>query len=111
MHGCHVTSREAILFMKYEHCGKCKGSFKPDQSPFSSILHTAYFLFDESTLHFSIIILQPLSRLSVHVSRNSMAWYDTPLLDKTKIIIWKAQGVPQFQSHKVQTGISMLHQD
>ena len=27
-HGCHVTSREAMLFMKYEHYGKCKGSFK-----------------------------------------------------------------------------------
>ena len=27
-HGCHVTSREAMLFMKYEHYGKCKGTFK-----------------------------------------------------------------------------------
>ena len=31
IHGCHVTSREAILFMKYEHYGKCKGSFKDSQ--------------------------------------------------------------------------------
>ena len=28
---CHVTSREAMLFMKYEHFGKCKGSFKDSQ--------------------------------------------------------------------------------
>ena len=28
IHGCHVTSREEMLFMKYEHFGKCKGSFK-----------------------------------------------------------------------------------
>ena len=31
IHGCHVTSRDAMLFMKYEHCGKCKGSFKDSQ--------------------------------------------------------------------------------
>ena len=31
IHGCHVTSREAMLFMKYEHYGKCKGSFKDSQ--------------------------------------------------------------------------------
>ena len=31
IHGCHVTSREAMLFMKYEHFGKCKGSFKDSQ--------------------------------------------------------------------------------
>ena len=31
IHGCHVTSREAMLFMKYEHYGKCKGSFKDMQ--------------------------------------------------------------------------------
>ena len=28
IHGCNVTSREAMLFMKYEHYGKCKDSFK-----------------------------------------------------------------------------------
>ena len=27
----HVTSREAMLFMKYEHYGKCKGSIKDSQ--------------------------------------------------------------------------------
>ena len=26
-----MTSREAMLFMKYEHYGKCKGSFKDPQ--------------------------------------------------------------------------------
>ena len=26
-----MTSREAMLFMKYEHFGKCKGSFKDSQ--------------------------------------------------------------------------------
>ena len=26
-----MTSREAMLFMKYEHYGKCKGSFKDSQ--------------------------------------------------------------------------------
>ena len=31
IHGCHVMSREAMLFMKYEHYGKCKGSFKDSQ--------------------------------------------------------------------------------
>ena len=31
IHGCHVTSREAMLFMKYEHYCKCKGSFKDSQ--------------------------------------------------------------------------------
>ena len=31
IHGCHVTSREAMLFMKYEHYGKCKGSFEDSQ--------------------------------------------------------------------------------
>ena len=31
IHGCHVTSREAMLFIKYEHYGKCKGSFKESQ--------------------------------------------------------------------------------
>ena len=31
IHGCHVTSREEMLFMKYEHYGKCKGSFKDSQ--------------------------------------------------------------------------------
>ena len=31
IHGCHVTSREAMLLMKYEHYGKCKGSFKDSQ--------------------------------------------------------------------------------
>ena len=31
IHGCHVTSREAMLFMKYEHYGTCKGSFKDSQ--------------------------------------------------------------------------------
>ena len=31
IHGCHVTSREAMLIMKYEHYGKCKGSFKNSQ--------------------------------------------------------------------------------
>ena len=30
IHGCHVTSREAML-MKYEHYCKCKGSFKDSQ--------------------------------------------------------------------------------
>ena len=27
----HVTSHEAMLFMKYEYYGKCKGSFKDSQ--------------------------------------------------------------------------------
>ena len=33
IHGCHMTSREAMLFMKYEHYGKChsNGSFKDSQ--------------------------------------------------------------------------------
>ena len=31
IHGCRLTSREAMLFMKYEHYGKCKGSFKDSQ--------------------------------------------------------------------------------
>ena len=31
IHGCHVTSHEAMLFMKYDHYGKCKGSFKDSQ--------------------------------------------------------------------------------
>ena len=31
IHWCHVTSREAMLFMKYEHYGKCQGSFKDSQ--------------------------------------------------------------------------------
>ena len=28
IHGYHVASREAMLLMKYEHYGKCKGLFK-----------------------------------------------------------------------------------
>ena len=28
IHGCFVTSREEMLFVKYEHYGKCKGSFR-----------------------------------------------------------------------------------
>ena len=31
IHGCHVTSRDAMLFMKYEYYGKCIGSFKDSQ--------------------------------------------------------------------------------
>ena len=31
IHGCHATSREAMLIMKYEHYDKSKGSFKDSQ--------------------------------------------------------------------------------
>ena len=36
-----MTSREAMLFMKYEHYGKCKDSFKDSQRKCKYIIMTA----------------------------------------------------------------------
>ena len=46
IHGCHVTSREA-MFMKYEHYSKCKGSFKDLQRKckYSELCVTRVFMY------------------------------------------------------------------
>ena len=51
IHGCHVTSCEAMLFMKHEHYGKCKSSFKDSQRKckyynINAIKQSAYIVFD-----------------------------------------------------------------
>ena len=43
-----MTSREAMLFMKYEHSGKCKGSFKDSQRKCKYTLMTFYFCVNAS---------------------------------------------------------------
>ena len=60
-----MTSREAMLFMKYEHYGKCKDSFKDTQRKckYLIILLKHYFFFKKTYL-----ITQSKLLISVYLS-------------------------------------------
>ena len=55
-----MTSREAMLFMKYEHYSKCKGSFKDSQRKCKytvlKIDFTSEFQYERSLFTLSILV-------------------------------------------------------